>query len=262
MKKSVLAAMLGFGAGLAIMWASPWGGGQSLAAEAFSDSQKAAIEQIVKDYLKNNPGVLIEMSTELERRQAEAQTQAQTKALKENSEALFRAGSAPFIGNPDGDVTVVEFFDYNCGYCKRALDQVLKLVEKDKNVKVVFREFPIFGEDSEAAARAALAADKQGKYLEMHTQLFMDEGKPSLDKALKVAADIGLDVEKLKIDMNDKSVTDMLAANRAVAEAIGVQGTPLYVVGSEIIPGAPDNLADVLVATAGEVREKGCGTGC
>jgi protein-disulfide isomerase len=261
MKKIVLAGLIGLGAGVAVTLAAPWNG-SSLAQDGFSDSQKTAIEQIVRDYLTKNPDILIEMSSELERRQAEAQAQAQTEAIKENAEALFKSENAPFIGNPDGDVTVVEFFDYNCGYCRRALEHVMKLVETDKNVKVVFKEFPIFGEDSEAAAKAALAADKQGKYAEMHTRLYNDEGKPNLDKALKIAADLGLDVEKLKTDMNDPSVTGELEKTKSLAEALGVQGTPLYVVGGEIVPGAPDNLHEVLVTTAEEVRKKNCGQGC
>jgi protein-disulfide isomerase len=164
--------------------------------------------------------------------------------------------------NPDGDVSLVEFFDYNCGFCKRAMPEVVKIVGDDKKVKLVLKELPIFGEDSEAAAKAALAARKQGKYFEMHQKLFSEPGKANLEKALQVAQELGLDVEQLKKDMEDPAVKDALAENRALAEELGVQGTPYTLVGDIVVAGAPDDLHDQLTKKISEIRQNGCKTTC
>ncbi len=136
------------------------------------------------DYLVKNPEILVEMSTELDKRQAEEQDAKQQKAIGKNAEKIFRSPETPVAANPDGDVTVVEFFDYNCGFCKRAMPEVVKIVGDDKKVRLVLKELPIFGEDSEAAAKATLAAKKQGKYFEMHQKMFSEPGKANLEKAL------------------------------------------------------------------------------
>jgi protein-disulfide isomerase len=237
------------------------------AAPGVVDAPSAALDEkkiidIVHSYLTKNPEILVEMTNELDKRQAEAQAEQQQKVISENAAALFRSPLAYTAGNPDGDVSVVEFFDYNCGFCKRALPDVVKLTENDGKVRVVFKELPIFGEESEDAARAALAAGKQGKYFEMHQKLFTEPGKADKDKALKVAGELGLDIPQLEKDMQDPSTKQALDEAKELATKLGLQGTPLYLIGDRVIPGAPDDLYDQLVAKVAEIREKGCKAKC
>jgi protein-disulfide isomerase len=231
------------------------------------DAPAAALEEqkvidIVRNYLTKNPEILVEMTTELDKRQAEQQAEVQQKVISEHAEALFRSPLSYTGGNPNGDVTVVEFFDYNCGFCKRALADLVKLVDNDDKVRIVLKELPIFGEDSEAAAKAALAAMKQGKYFEMHQKLFTEPGKVDKAKALRVANELGLDVPQLEKDMEDPSTKKALDESRELAQKLGLQGTPLYLIGDRIIPGAPEDLYDQLTAKVAEVREKGCKATC
>lgn len=220
------------------------------------------IVDVVHDYLTKNPEILVEMTTELDKRQQAEQASQQEKVISENADALFRSPMSYSAGNPNGDVTVVEFFDYNCGFCKRALPDLVKLIDSDDKVKVVFKELPIFGEESEAAAKAALAAGKQGKYFEMHQKLYAEPGKADKDKALRAAAELGLDVPQLEKDMEDPSIQQALDETKDLAQKLGLQGTPLYLIGDRIVPGAPDDLYDQLTAKVAEVREKGCKATC
>ena len=220
------------------------------------------IVDVVHDYLTKNPEILVEMTTELDKRQQAEQASQQEKVISDNADALFRSPLSFSAGNPNGDVTVVEFFDYNCGFCRRALPDLVKLIDSDDKVKVVFKELPIFGEESEAAAKAALAAGKQGKYFEMHQKLYADPGKADKDKALRAAAELGLDVPQLEKDMEDPSIQQALDETKDLAQKLGLQGTPLYLIGDRIVPGAPDDLYDQLTAKVAEVREKGCKATC
>jgi protein-disulfide isomerase len=231
------------------------------------DAPSASLDEkkivaVVHDYLTKNPEILVEMTTELDKRQQEQQAEQQEKVISDNADALFRSPLAYSTGNPNGDVTVVEFFDYNCGFCKRALPELVKLVDGDDKVKVVFKELPIFGEESEGAAKVALAAGKQGKYFEMHQKLFSEPGKADKDKALRIAAELGLDVPQLEKDMADPSIQQALDEAKDLAQKLGLQGTPLYLIGDRVVPGAPDDLYDQLAAKVAEVREKGCKATC
>jgi len=237
------------------------------AAPGVVDAPSAKLEEkqvveIVRNYLTKNPEILVEMTTELDKRQQEEQATQQEKSISENADALFRSPLAFAAGDPNGDVTVVEFFDYNCGYCKRAMPEVVKLIDNDDKVKLVLKELPIFGEESEAAAKGALAAHKQGKYFEMHQKLFTEPGKANKDKVLRIANQLGLDVPQLEKDMDSASVQEALDESRDLAQKLGLQGTPLYLIGDRIIPGAPDDLYDQLVEKVTEVREKGCSATC
>jgi protein-disulfide isomerase len=223
---------------------------------------KGPMQQLVSHYLTSNPEILVAMTNELDRRQAVEQEAQQQKAIGSNAEKIFRSSASFVGGNPDGDVSVVEFFDYNCGYCKRALPDVMKLINDDNKVRLVLKELPIFGEDSEAAAKVALAAKKQGKYLEMHQKLFTEPGKANLDKALSIAGELGLDVDQLKKDMQDPEIEEALKENRSLAEALGAQGTPYYVIGDIILAGAPEDLHDQLTQKISEIRKNGCRTTC
>jgi len=224
--------------------------------------EQTQLEQSFRDYLTKNPEILVEMTTELDRRQADEQAEQQKKAIGDNAEALFRSSTAHVAGNPDGDVSVVEFFDYNCGYCRRALPDVVKLVKDDGKVRLVLKELPIFGEDSEAAASYALAADKQGKYFEMHQKLLGDAGKADKAKALRIAGELGLDIDQLEKDVQSDEIKKALEEAKDLAQKLNLQGTPLYLIGDRVLPGAPDDLYDQLKANVAEVREKGCATTC
>jgi protein-disulfide isomerase len=223
---------------------------------------KARVEQITRDYLNKNPGVLIEMATELDKRQAAKQGAQQQNVISENADALFRSPLSHVAGNPNGDVSVVEFFDYNCPYCRRALPNVVKLVNDDGKVRLVLKELPILSDDSVEAAKLALASNKQGKYFEMHQKLLSEPGKADKEKALGIAKELGLDVDQLQKDAQDPDVKKALDEAKDLANKLNLQGTPLYLIGDRVVAGAPDDLFDQLKAKVAEVRQKGCASTC
>ncbi len=231
---------------------------ETIASPAGQDTQ--AIEKTVRDYLIKNPEILVEMSQALEERQTAAQEAAQRTAIASNADAIFRSDVDFVAGNPKGDVTIVEFFDYNCGYCRRAMPDLVKLIENDDKVRVVFKEFPILRRESEGAARVVLAAIKQGKYFDLHRAMFETKGIASEESALKVAAELGLDVDKLKQDMKAPEIDKAIRNVRELANKLGVQGTPFYLVGDRVVPGAPADLYDQLATKVSEVRKDGCDT--
>jgi protein-disulfide isomerase len=246
---------------LLFRYATPSGKAQTSSTAPISPEQ-ARVEQIMRDYLTKNPEILVEMTTELDKRQAAQQAEQQQKTISENAAALFRSPVSHTAGNPDGDVTVVEFFDYNCGYCRRALPDVVKLTNDDGKVRLVLKELPIFGDDSEAAAKIALAADKQGKYFEMHQKLFSESGKADKEKGLRIAKELNLDMEKLQKDAESDDIKKALDEAKDLAQKLNLQGTPLFLIGDRVVPGAPDDLYDQLKAKVVEVREKGCASSC
>jgi len=233
-------------------------GGPAADTSMFSDPQKRGIEQVVKDYLIQNPEVLIEVQGALEVKMAKEEAERTRKLVAENAQELYRHPDAPVAGNPDGDITVVEFFDYNCGYCKRGFHNVLELIEKDPNVRVVFKEFPILSKDSEEAAKIALAARMQGKYWEMHRAMIENKGRVTEAFALEAAGKLGLDVEKLKADKESETVKAELARVEALARKMNISGTPHFLVGNEGIGGAPEDLLDQLTAKVAALRQSGC----
>ena len=227
-----------------------------------ASADQVRIEKTVRDYLTKNPEVLVEMTNELDKRQAAEQEAQQKKTISENADAIFRSPMAHVVGNPSGDVSLVEFFDYNCGYCRKAMPDVVKLVKDDGKIRLVLKELPIFGEDSEAAAKLALASNKQGKYFEMHQKLFSEPGKADKDKALRVAKELGLDVDQLQKDGEDPDVRKGLEQAKDLAQKLNLQGTPLYLIGDRVLPGAPDDLLDELKAKVADVRKNGCSATC
>jgi protein-disulfide isomerase len=227
-----------------------------------SSFDEKRIIKVVRDYLTKNPDILVEMTNELDKRQAAEQAEKQQKVIGDNAEAIFRSPLAHVAGNPNGDVSVVEFFDYNCGFCKRALPDVVKLAQNDNKVRLVLKELPIFGEESEGAAKVALASAKQGKYFEMYQKLFTEPGKADKDKALRIAGELGLDKGQLEKDMQDPEIQKSLDEAKELANKLGLQGTPLFLIGDRSIPGAPDDLYDQLTKNVAEVREKGCKATC
>ena len=225
---------------------------------SISGDQKTAIEKIVHQYLVNNPQILIEMEQKFREDQAKKQAAAQQKAIVDNAETIFRSKTSFVAGNPKGKVTVVEFFDYNCGFCQRAFRDIQRLLKSDKDVRFVFKEMPVLGPPSVDAARAAIAAKKQGKYFEMHRALFETPGPNTKEKALRVAKDLGLDVEKLKKDMQSKDVEKEIQEVLELANKLGIQGTPHFLIGRKVIQGAPQDLLQQLKTKLAEVRKQGC----
>jgi len=209
------------------------------ATKTFSDSERAAIEDIIREYLTSkHPEVLMDAMKELQRRdQASAESKSK-EAINAAKDKIFNDPNTPIGGNPKGDVTVVEFFDYQCGYCKMSEEAVEKLMKEDKNVKFLYKDFPILGPMSVTAAKASFASAKQGKYIKFHDALMNKKDHVSEDVIYQVAKDVGLDVEKLKKDMNDEATTKLIETNLKLGGDIGVRGTPMFIVGEQIYPGA------------------------
>lgn len=198
---------------------------------SMSDSQKKDIEKVVHDYLISNPEVLLEASQALQSKQQQNMQQQAQSAIKDNAAQIFQ-GKLTTIGNPKGRVTVVEFFDYQCIHCKKMSKTLNNLIKKDGDLRIIYKEFPIFGKSSEMASRAALAAGMQGKYLPLHEALLGIDKHLDDKIVMDTAKGLGLDMTKLKADMNSKEVTDILDANRQLAEKMHLMGTPAFVVGS------------------------------
>jgi len=222
---------------------------------SITPEQKKEIEQIVRSYLLENPDILREMSAKLQEQEQVAEDSARGDALTKNADAVFRTEGDPVVGNPKGDVTLVEFFDYNCSWCKRSVGEVISLTEQDKNLKIIMKEFPIFGENSEYAARAAIASERQGKYWEFHQALFKHEGQVTADVTDQLAETVGLDVAKLKADMQDPKVTERLAANRQLGQSLLINGTPAFIIDDQVVPGFME--LSGLQAAIAQVREGG-----
>lgn len=222
---------------LAICAASP-----AASAQSISDGQRGEIETIVRNYLIAHPEVLEEAMAELNKRQAAADAEKHEASVEQNKDAIFNSPRGVVLGNRDGDVTFVEFFDYNCGYCKRAMADMLELMKSDPKLKVVLKEFPVLGEGSVEAARVAVAVRMQdpggSKYLDFHQRLLGGRGPADKARALAAAKDAGLDVARIEKDMTSPEVRATIEENFKLAEAMGMNGTPSYVIGKQVVVGA------------------------
>jgi protein-disulfide isomerase len=227
-------------------------------AKVFTPEQKAAIGAIVKDYLLENPEVLLDVQTKLEAKLEKMQEERMKTAIKSYADQLYRRADAAMAGDPNGDVTVVEFFDYNCGFCRRGFSNVAKLIEDDKKVRFVFKELPILSKGSEEASHVALAAKKQGKYWELHRALLQHHGSVDGETALRIAGKLGLDVEKLKADKDSPEVKAEIENVRDLAQKMGINGTPHFLVGDRTIAGAPEDLYEQLKGHVKDLRSNGC----
>lgn len=227
----------------------------ALAEDSFNDKQRAEIGQVVRQYLLDNPEILLEVSKELEIRQKAEEDKKREGALAANADAVFKSPHDLVAGNPKGDVTMVEFFDYNCGWCKKGLPEVMSLIENDKNLRLVMKEFPIFGGDSDYAAQAALASNAQGKYWEFHVALLSHEGKLTRETIDEIATAQGLDLDKLKSDMQSPKIAEIIAANQKLAQDLNITGTPAFIIDRTVVPGYLP--ADGLMAAINEVRASG-----
>ncbi len=212
-------------------------------AQSFNAEQRGEIERIVRDYLLKNPELMQEVLAELDKRQVLAEAEKHRTAVKQHGDAIFNSPRQVTIGNPQGDVTVVEFFDYNCGYCKRAMSDMLELLKGDAKVRFVLKEFPVLGEPSVHAAQVSAAVrmqDKTGgkKYLEFHQKLLTGRGQVDKARALAAAKEAGFDVARIERDMAGEEVKATLEESFKIAEALGLNGTPSYVVGNDVLIGA------------------------
>jgi protein-disulfide isomerase len=224
-------------------------------ADSFTPDQQKEIGQIVRQYLLDNPEVLLEVSKELESRQQAEEDKQRQAALVAHAKELFNSGDDLVGGNTKGDVTMVEFFDYNCAWCKKGLPEVLSLLDSDKKLRLVMKEFPIFGGDSDYAAMAALASKAQGKYWDFHIALLSHEGKLRAADVDEIAKDVGLDLKRLKADMKSPKILQILQRNHQLAQALAISGTPAFVIDTTLVPGYLPK--DGLMATIREVRDAG-----
>jgi protein-disulfide isomerase len=211
-------------------------------AQTFTADQRQEIGAIVKEYLLAHPEVMQDVMAEMEKRQQAAENEKHRTAVAENKATLFSSPHQVVLGNPQGNVTMVEFFDYNCGYCKRAMSDMLDLIKTDSNLKFVLKEFPVLGEGSVEAARVAVAARMQDttgkKYIEFHQKLLGARGADDKTRALAVAKEVGFDMARIEKDMNSDEVKKTIDENLKLADALGVNGTPSYVIGEEVVIGA------------------------
>jgi protein-disulfide isomerase len=213
----------------------------SAQAPVFNDQQRKAMHEIIKDYIMKNPDVVQEALVELDRRQKEGERSARLKIIQDANSPLFTAKHNAVFGNPNGDVTIVEFFDYNCGFCKRALGDLQKMIGEDKNLRVIVKDFPVLGQGSVEAASVSLALKQQiasDKVWLFHQKLLSARGAVGRQQALDAAKDVGADMTRLQKDMDSPPVRSAIEENIQVADSLGLTGTPSYVVGDEIVVGA------------------------
>lgn len=217
---------------------------------------EARVRELVLETIRENPEIVMEAVALLEKQQADAQAETQAEVLRSQRDLIERDPNAPVLGNPEGDVTVVEFFDYNCPYCRRVKPEVRALIEEDPNIRLVYREWPILGDGSVFAAKAALAARAQGKYEEFHWAMMAIKGRAQEATVLRVAEEVGLDLEQLKKDMKAPEVAEHIATSMRLTQALGFNGTPSFVVGDALVPGfvEKDQLSE-LVSTARDRAE-------
>lgn len=230
-KKYILsAAVIGLGA---------MGSGVAVA-QSFSPEQKAEIEKMFKDYIMNNPEVLMQSVSAYQQKEEDKSRATAEQNLKGYMDYFLNGNTLPMTGNPQGDVTLVEFFDYNCGYCKKAYSDILQILQQDQNIRVVFQEMPILSPSSSTMSKIALAANNQGKYWDVHKALMDYRGGQNEANILEMLAaktELGLDMNKLKEDMASALIDSTINKNMKVAKDLGIRGTPGFIVGEQIYPG-------------------------
>ena len=218
--------------------------GPATSAGSLTETQKKEVEAVIQDYLLKNPEIISKAIDALQARQREAEEKASKAALIANRSQLFKDATSPVGGNPNGDITVIEFFDYRCGVCKRVHPIVARLIKDDPNIRRVYKEWPILGPDSVLAARAALASRKQGKYFVFHNAMMeaLISGKAEGVAAsiMTIAKRVGLDTTQLTRDMGSPEINGILQRNFALAEALKLNGTPSFVIEDTLLKGGRD----------------------
>jgi protein-disulfide isomerase len=224
------------------------------------DTQKAAIEDIVRDYLMEHPEVIRDAMQALQARQEAEEAKRQSAAVEDNKDKIFNSKNQVVIGNPDGDVTLVEFFDYNCSYCRRAQGDMARLLQEDGKLRVVLKEFPVLGPGSLEAAQVAVGVNAIApeKYREFHDKMLADRAQASGARAIAVAESIGIDADKLREASKEENVRATIEEVYSIANSLGLTGTPSYVVGDEVVIGAVGY--DALKAKIEAARACGSGT--
>ncbi|MEP1442054.1 MAG: DsbA family protein [Hyphomicrobiales bacterium] len=226
-------------------------------AQTTQNRSDADIEKLVRDYILNNPEIIVEALQTLERRREEQLAADQQLQIQANSQILNSSEHQVVIGNPEGDVTLVEFFDYNCGFCRQSLATVEQLIEQDPKIKVVLKEFPVLGPGSQEAARVSIAASKiaPAKYKDLHTRLLRARGQVNQRIALAVSAELGIDTAKLESLIDTPQVEEAIGEVYQLATDLGINGTPSFIIGNELIPGAVE--LDILQQKVSAMRECG-----
>jgi protein-disulfide isomerase len=225
---------------------------QPAAPQPFSEAQKAEIQELVRQVLRDHPEIVLDAIETLEAKEAEKKQTTERETLTKRHDDIERDPTDIVAGNPAGDVTLVEFFDYRCGYCKVMIDRLDEVVKGDGKVRLVLKEFPILGPNSTLASRAALASIPQGKYLAFHDLMMARKGDINEASIMAMAAEAGLDVDKLKEEMKKPEIDQKLARNKELAKALQLDGTPGFVIGKQIIRGALDK--DELKKAVGAAR--------
>ncbi|ODT13764.1 MAG: disulfide bond formation protein DsbA [Kaistia sp. SCN 65-12] len=226
-------------------------------AAEFSETQRSEIGAVVKEYLMQHPEVIRDALQELQRKQEVAEAEARRDGVAKYADQLFNSKRHVVLGNPEGDVTLVEFFDYNCGYCKRAHADMERLLDEDKGLRVILKEFPVLGQGSEEAAQVAVVVNKiaPDKYRAFFDELLMSRGSVDGARALAVAADLGLDKAAIQAQLKDPEVGATINESYALAQALGINGTPSYVLQNDVVVGAVGY--DTLKEKIKSVRECG-----
>lgn len=210
------------------------------AADPLTPEQKQAVEQVIHDYFLKNPEFMVEVLHAAEAKLRQEKTEDVRQAITANRDALLTDPTSPVGGNPEGDVTIVEFFDYRCPYCKQVEPALEALLKQDSKLRIVYKEYPVLGAESFYASRMALAAAKQGKYDAFHRALMTLKGQITQEVILKVAGDAGLDVARAKAEMAAPAIQEIIKRNYALADALDINGTPAFIVGDVLVPGATD----------------------
>jgi protein-disulfide isomerase len=224
-------------------------------ASPFSERERDAIDRQVREYLLENPEIIMQAVQILRERQEQQAQDARRQGVKQHAEALRESGPLPVLGNPDGDVTIVEFFDYRCPYCRQVANLAVETAKADGNVRVVYKEYPILGPESEFAARAAIAAAMQGRYAEFHKALMNDVQTVNQDSVMRLAEMMDLDVAQLKEDMRSDEVSETIQRTRQLGQQLQINGTPAFIVGTEVAPGAISR--DQLEEMIAQARQEG-----
>ena len=227
---------------------------QAVAEKTLSPAEREAFENVIRDYLLKNPEVVVDAIKKYQADQEASRDAEAKRMLSTMRDQLENAATSPSVGNPDGDVTIVEFFDYRCGYCKRVHDDVTEAVKADGKVRLVFKELPILGPDSVMASRAALGVfyTQPDKYRAFHNAMMESRGELNEDRVMDLAAGVGLNPADVKKAMMDPKVEQEIQHNMALAQALNINGTPAFIIGNNLVPGAIDH--DALMQLIAEAR--------
>lgn len=223
---------------------------------AMTDAEKEAFGTAVRDYLMANPEVLIESINVLETRRAAEAVQNDLVLVENNKDAIFNDGHSWVGGNPEGDITLVEFVDYRCGFCRKVNPELEALIKDDGNIRFILKEFPILGEESDLASRFAVSVQQLtdgDTYKQIHDQLMAMRGPVNLESLTEMATAAKLDAPAIINRMNTEEVSAVLRENRQLAERMGIQGTPTFIIGPEMLRGVPQT---GLAAAVAEIRKK------